>query len=277
MAEAALYRRIAEDLLQKIEAGEVGREAGPLPTELELREMYDASRNTVRDAIKWLISRGVVETQPGRGTFVVQKIKPYTIPLSVESGVGSEANRDFQEDVLRRLRRPTVSAPVIEIKQAGDLIATELQLAKGDNIVSRHQRRFIDDTPWSLQTSYYPMTYVERGATDLILAQDMHDGVVKYLQDSLGIEQVGWRDRITVRAPDQTESTFFRLPDDGRIPVFEVQRTGYDDKGRPIRHTVTTYPTDRNQFVATGGKVPDDSIILPAGSISPAPSSQPSA
>ena len=48
-------------------------------------------------------------------------------------------------------------------------------------MVSRHQQRFIDGTPWSLQTSYYPMTLVEQGATKLIQATDMTEGAVAYL------------------------------------------------------------------------------------------------
>ena len=38
---------------------------GQLPTELELCESYNASRNTVRDAIKWLVNLGLVATRPG--------------------------------------------------------------------------------------------------------------------------------------------------------------------------------------------------------------------
>ena len=34
----------------------------------------------------------------------------------------------------------------------------------GSQVISRHQRRFIDGTPWSLQTSYYPMGFVVKGA-----------------------------------------------------------------------------------------------------------------
>ena len=72
------------------------------------------------------------------------------------------------------------------------------------------------------------------------------------------LRQVGWRDRFTVRGPDTTESIFFSLPDDGRISVFEIIRTGYDEDGRPLRVTVTTYPADRNQFVMTVGKLPPE-------------------
>jgi GntR family transcriptional regulator len=60
-----LYRQIAEDLRRLIESGKLT--AGfKLPTEVELREQYTASRNTVRDAIKWLTSLDLVETRPGR-------------------------------------------------------------------------------------------------------------------------------------------------------------------------------------------------------------------
>ena len=76
-----MYRRIAEDLREQIESGEL--EPGQqLRTEIELREHYEASRNTVRDAIKWLTTLGLVETRPGQGTFVVKKIDPFVTTLT---------------------------------------------------------------------------------------------------------------------------------------------------------------------------------------------------
>src|ERR1700760_240127 len=71
-----MYRQIAEDLRAQIEGGDL--EPGQqLRTEIELREHYGASRNTIRDAVKLLTAWGLVETRPGQGTFVVQKIEPY--------------------------------------------------------------------------------------------------------------------------------------------------------------------------------------------------------
>jgi len=64
-----MHRRITEDLRQKIESGELSH-GTQLPTELELMEHYCASRATIRDAIRLLITRGLVETHPGRGRFV---------------------------------------------------------------------------------------------------------------------------------------------------------------------------------------------------------------
>ncbi len=248
------YRQIAESLRQQIESGQLGPGA-QLPTELELRELYDSSRNTVRDAVKWLITRGLVETKPGQGTFVVEKIDPFVSVLDRETGRGEESAA-YASEVRARSRKPRVSDPRIEIHQANGAVATELELAEGSPVVSRHQRRFIDDIPWSLQTSFYPLAYVESGARRLIEAVDIPTGVVRYLEEALGIKQVGWRDTITVRAPNTDEATFFKLPDDGRIAVVEIHRVTFEESLRPLRMTVTVYPADRNRFVMEVGRVP---------------------
>jgi GntR family transcriptional regulator len=52
------------------------------------------------------------------------------------------------------------------------------------------------------------------------------------------------------------ETEFFRLPEDGRVGVFEVSRAAYDQTGTPIRLTVTIFPVDRNQFIVKYGQVP---------------------
>src|SRR3984893_7442574 len=89
--QGPVYRLLADDLRKKIESGELGH-GTQLPTELELREQYDASRNTVRDAVKLLLTRGLVETRPGQGTFVVQTIDPFITTLDSVTGVGGEGD-----------------------------------------------------------------------------------------------------------------------------------------------------------------------------------------
>ncbi len=269
-----MYRQIAEDLRRKIESGEL-HPGIQLPDELELKEQYNASRNTVREAVKWLIGWGLVETRRGHGTFVVKKIEPFVTTLDIAHGFGVEWDTAAYQSELTAERGPApgqtadpaaaagrrdpiVEPPRIEVHRATGIRATELELDEDAMILSRHQRRYIGDTPWSLQTTFYPMSYVERGATELLRDVDMPGGVVAYLEQILGVKQVGWRDKITVRTPDAVETAFFSLPDDGRIVVFENHRTSYDESGKPLRLTVTAYPTDRNQFVVTSGDVPPE-------------------
>jgi GntR family transcriptional regulator len=258
VAADPMYRQIAEDLRQKIESGELSH-GDQLPTELELREQYEASRNTVRDALKWLTTRSLIETRPGQGTFVAGKIDPFVTILTGEPAKGRDDEGPvYLAEVTATLRKPTFSDPRVEIQRASSMIENELQLAEGSTVVSRNQRRYIDGTPWSLQTSFYPMSLVERGALRLIQAPNIAEGTVAYLRTELGLRQVGYRDKIIVRAPDGNETRFFKLPDDGRVAVLEVRRTAFDEKGRPFRLTVSVYPADRNQFTVNVGTVPDE-------------------
>jgi GntR family transcriptional regulator len=249
-----IYRQIAEDLRQQIESGEL-QPGQQLQTELELRKRYGASRNTVRDAIKWLMNLGLVETRPGQGTFVVEEFDPFVSTLSGDPGTGDGVIYQFQ--VSKHGRTPSSSPVQVETQKASAEVAAELQLPEGTAVISRHEKRFIDDTPWSMQTSFYPRGLAVQGADRLSLPDNIQEGAVLYLAETLGLKQVGYRDWITVRAPDALEADFFKLPQDGRVGVFEIFRTAFDQTRTPMRVTVTVFPTDRNQFIFETGDVPE--------------------
>lgn len=248
MADPA-YRRIAESLRHAIEAGAlVGGDQ--LPTEQELAEEWGSSRSTVREAIRILVTRGLVEARPGQGTFVTKKITPIMTDLSATHDLGTGEGARYYIDVRRQNRTPRSTVPRVVIEAASPVVAAELRLSRGGQVICRHQLRFVDDEPYSLQTSFYPMELLTvRGASRLIEAADIGEGTIQYLRDEFGIEQVGYRDVITVRTPNVAEADFFKIPEDGRVAVFENFRTSYGREGKPIRVTVTVYPADRNQFV----------------------------
>jgi GntR family transcriptional regulator len=251
-----MYRQIAESLREQIESGKL-QPGQQLPTELELREEHGASRNTVRDAIKWLMNLDLVETRPGQGTFVVQKIAPFVTTLSGDAGEGVA----YPFQVRKHGRTPSSTDPQVEIQKASNVLTAELRLPEGTQVISRHEKRYIDGMPWSLQTSFYPREFALQGAEKLLFADNIEDGAVRYLSETLGLRQVGYRDWITVRSPTAIEAEFFKLATDGRVAVFENFRTAFDQTGSPIRVTVTVFPTDRNQFIVEIGEVPEPQVL----------------
>jgi GntR family transcriptional regulator len=257
-----MYRIIADDLDRRIKSGEL-EPGGQLKSEVELREEYGqgedskASRNTVRDAIKLLVARGLVETRPGQGTFVVKKVLPFVSRLNTDPESGGIEDGVYKAEVGQRGRTPEETRPRVEVQPPEKTVASELELKPDEQVISRHQERKIDGTAWSMQTTFYPMRFVERGATKLLMAEDIAEGMVKYLEEKLDIKQVGWRDTITARNPTSNERTFFSLSDKVQVAIFEFRRTSYDESGTPIRHTVTVYPADRNQFEMEAGEVPE--------------------
>jgi GntR family transcriptional regulator len=259
MAQQPMYQQIAEDLRKQIESGALAQ-GNQLPTEIDLRAQYGASRNTIRDAVKRLTGQGLIETKPGQGTFVTKKVDPFVTILTVDTMDPEEVGRGeggatYLSQVSAEHRKPHVTPPRVEVQEAHEVISRRLRVPASTQVVSRHEQRFIDDIPWSLQTSFYPMEYVTRGAELLLVAKDIQGGAVRYLTETIGLKQVGYREWITARSPNATEQAFFRISHDSS--VFENFRTAFDEDGKAMRVTVTVFPTDRNQFIVNVGDVPD--------------------
>jgi GntR family transcriptional repressor for pyruvate dehydrogenase complex len=64
-----LYERIVSQIEQRIEAGDL-KVGDQLPSERELAEQFAVSRTAVREAVKALRQKGLLEIRPGRGTFI---------------------------------------------------------------------------------------------------------------------------------------------------------------------------------------------------------------
>ncbi len=68
-----LYQQLADGIKTQIIQGELGS-GNKLPNERELSEKFGVSRTVVREAMKALAQEGLIEIQPGRGTYVVYQI-----------------------------------------------------------------------------------------------------------------------------------------------------------------------------------------------------------
>jgi GntR family transcriptional regulator len=254
------YEQIADDLRQQIESGELPRES-QIPTELELQKKFSASRNTVREAVKLLVLEGLLDARGGReGTWVTPAYVPFVTTLSTDpktglSGIGEEGST--YPDLVRQQDQRNAGArrPVVNVIECPPQIAARLQIEPGEDTVKRRQLRLIEDTMWSLQTSYYPMKWVQMGAVRLLEPRDILEGAVEYLASTIGLKQNSYRDLISARQPYADEQDLFKLAIN-RL-VLEVYRTSFTSDGTPLRVTVTVYPADRNQLVYDIGAVPE--------------------
>jgi len=253
MDESTRYREIAADLQHKIESGE-WPPGERLPSDAQLCEDYEASRNTVREAVRLLVTRGLLDKQGSKGTFVLPKRDPYSTVVNTDTGFGG-----FEGTVATPRGKMDFTTPKVEIQQAPPEIASDLKLDVGAPVVIRHQQRLIKGELWSMQTSYYPMRFVTDGATGLLQVEDLTGGTRKYLEGALGVKEVGSYDSMKVRVPNANEAAAFSIPDDGWVSVFETRQIGVDADGTPIRVTISIYPADRNQFSMKTGTLADES------------------
>jgi GntR family transcriptional repressor for pyruvate dehydrogenase complex len=64
-----LYEQIVEQIEQSVQKGDL-KPGDQLPAERELAEQFGVSRTAVREAVKALREKGLVEAYPGKGTFI---------------------------------------------------------------------------------------------------------------------------------------------------------------------------------------------------------------
>jgi GntR family transcriptional regulator len=248
-----MYRHIADDLRTKIKDGDLAPNE-KLPTEGELSEMYkNASRNTVREAIRRLTDEGLLESRPGQGTFVARSIDPFVTVLTADpkTGFGGGESAAYLSKVREEHRDPRNSVPRVEVVSASGAVAGLLGIPPGSQVVSRSQDRYIDGIPWSRQVSFYLMDFITKGATKLLMAQDIEEGSVGYLDNEIGVRQTGYRDWITGRLASEDEQTFFGIGHNAA--VFVDSRVAFDQNNTPMRLTVTIFPVDRNQLIVNVG------------------------
>ena len=64
------FQQVGEILKARVESGQYPADER-IPSEAELMSEFEIGRTTARRAIAWLRETGLVETLPGRGTYVV--------------------------------------------------------------------------------------------------------------------------------------------------------------------------------------------------------------
>ena len=242
-----MYRQIAEDLREQVDLVSYPRAAACRPNPTSGRRTTHPATPSARTPSGGWSTSAWWRHGRARGTSSSEVTAPFVTFLGLDDPYVDETDSaNYVADVADAGRVPE-SALRVELLTANKDVANELRIPRGSRVISRQQRRHIDGKPWSLQTTFLPVELADRGAGRLLEPQDI--AVVRYIAETLGTRQAGWRDRIAVRSPDPAEATFFSLSEDGSVPVFEIQRTACDANGVPLRLTVTVYPADRNRFV----------------------------
>jgi GntR family transcriptional regulator len=139
-----LYRQLVDDIVQKIESGEV-KPGDRLPSEREIAEDLKVSRVTARQALDTLEQLGLVYREQGRGTFAAEARLHHV-----------EGFSSFTDYVVRRGRRPSSRIIKQEIITPDESLRNMLKLEPGEQVLHLVRLRLADSTPLALQSAYVP-------------------------------------------------------------------------------------------------------------------------
>jgi GntR family transcriptional regulator, transcriptional repressor for pyruvate dehydrogenase complex len=125
-----LYEQIVQQVEASIHKGQL-KPGDQLPPERELAEQFGVSRTAVREAVKTLREKGLVEAYPGRGTFITDGTS-YTIRQSLDRMMrtGNEGFAFLAE--VRQILEPEIAALATTRAKEEDLDAMRQQVAVMD-------------------------------------------------------------------------------------------------------------------------------------------------
>ena len=121
-----LYEQIVQQVEESIHKGAL-KSGDQLPPERELAEQFGVSRTAVREAVKTLREKGLVEAYPGRGTFITDG-SSHTIRQSLDRLMrsGNEGFASLAE--VREILEPEIAALATARADAEDLAAMRQQV-----------------------------------------------------------------------------------------------------------------------------------------------------
>lgn len=176
---ARLYEQIVEQIQESITSGDL-QPGEKLPPERELAEQFNVSRTAVREAVKALREKGLVEIHRGRGTFVTD-ISDSTRAIVRDSfDLLMRLEASFALDSLLEVRamlEPPMAAMAAEKATAANIAALEQAVEAMEDA--------LDDEETFISTDHqFHLTLAE--ATQNVLIPVLIDAVVELLMEQRG-------------------------------------------------------------------------------------------
>lgn len=236
------YQHVADVLRSEIEQGR-WRAGEQIPTQQELCERFEVSRNTARSAVEVLTRENLVISQTSRGTMVRDRrtldhvvtrplradrpSRPYDVFMETVADDGRTASKDFSFG--------------IELPEswAGD----RLGLVDDQLAVRREIMQYINGEPWSWELTYYPQDLATETGVDT--PRDIPEGTTRRIADR-GHAEIAWIDEHQAypATPDEAHALSVAV---GTWIISQI-RTGATGH-RVTRATRTRRIAERNRLI----------------------------
>ncbi len=215
-----VWRQIEQILAQDILAGEL---QGRLANETSLSERFGVNRHTIRQAVKALAERGLLEVVHGKGTFVREEVIAYELGLRTR----------FAHSLAkaRKVGRSQILSD--QIVAANGVVAEMLALAPEQLVLQIDSLDVVEDKVLGVCTQYFPLPrfadfarhYHELGKTHLALAACG----VKEFQRKLS--------RVSAQLPAKQVAR--QLQQSSSSPILCVESVYQDVDGMPIEYGIS--------------------------------------
>lgn len=196
----------------------------PTPSERELVALFGVARMTVRQALDALVTEGLLERIPGRGTFVAR-------PQRNRGRISG-----FTEDLRRRGVLAESQTLLARREQAGPGVSRALSLTEGDAVIHWRRLRRGDGTPVCVEDAYL---------TEILLPGFLQSGMPTSLYADLearGLRPTWAEDSITADVAGAEEAALLEV-EPGSVVLRHSRRAVAGEKVVEVSRSV--YRADR--------------------------------
>lgn len=223
-----LWAQLQEDLTRRLADGAF--DAG-FPGEMELVQVYEVSRHTVREALRRLRETGVLDSARGRGTRVRR---------AVEQPLGSLYSL-FREIEARGMK--LTSVVLAQQVKPSPGAARVLGLPQEVPVFHLERIRLADGAPLAHDCVWMPTSL----CSDLTGADFRNASLYDELARRCGVRLTGGTERISAAVPTEHERSLLSVP--VGVACLSVHRVGCVGT-RTVEHRITTIRGDRYSVVA---------------------------
>lgn len=226
-----IYQIIENDIKEKILKGDLNS-GDIIPSENQLKEMYDVSRMTVRQALNNLVNEGYLFRHKGKGTFVSRR--------KIEKNI--HGVRSFTEEMESEGR--TVKSKIIrfEVISPNKDIKEKLFLDNDSKVIAIERIRYGDDIPVLHEELYIPHDLFKD-----LSEKDMKNSFYKYIENHTEFKISYCLQSIEAKNANLEISNSLEITK--TAPVLEIIRNTFLNNGRPFEYVISTYRSDQYRFV----------------------------
>ncbi len=226
-----LYHQVEESIRQAI-SEKMYVPGKAIPTETELQDLYDVSRETVRKAVNNLVQAGLLEKRKGVGTFVTRPKIVHRLGRLYGS----------TEEILARQASPGTTFIERKKLKAPESLADLMGLNEGDHIIKVKRLRFVNSEPVAILSSYLPEDLVP----NLIDVEFKDNSLYKTLEGIYGFRLREADEVIEAGSISRKDAKWLEVPK--MTPILVVKRLTYLDTGRVIEKLTALYRSDRFKY-----------------------------
>ncbi|WP_017471207.1 trehalose operon repressor [Amphibacillus jilinensis] len=226
------YLLIYQELVEQIEEGDWTVNQY-LPSEHELKNYYQTSRETIRKALNLLSQNGYIQKVRGKGSVVIERNK-FDFPVS---GLVS-----FQELAEK-------------MNQEVETIVHDLNYVETDRLVRKYLQVKPEEKVWRVirtrdlasERVILDKDYFIEGFVPMLTKSVCQGSIYAYLEGELGLKISFAKKEITVEEPTVEDRELLQL--DGFDNIVVIRNFVYLDNAQLFQYTESRHRPDRFRFV----------------------------